>query len=160
LLRRLDKRPLSGNGDFRTGRTPFNRLTLNVKIKDGIVSVDDLQVAGPAVHLALGGQASVPTRDVDLQGTATLVSTGSAGEFDLPFVVQGPWENPIILPDASSLIRRSPAAAPLLEAVKRHSAGEAVRSVIDQLFAAPPASPASPTSVSTSSAPAASQPAH
>jgi AsmA protein len=156
LLRRLDKRPLSGNGDFRTGRTPFDRMALNVKIDQGIVSVSDLHITGPAVRLALGGQASVPTRDLDLQGTATLAATGSDSEFNLPFVVQGPWENPIILPDASSLIRRSPAAAPLLDAVKRHSAGEAVRSVIDQLFAAPAASPAT---ASSSPAAAASSPA-
>jgi AsmA protein len=80
-----------------------------------------------------------------------LVASTTADEFDLPFVVQGPWENPIVLPDASSLIRRSSAAAPLLEAVKRHSAGDAVRSVIDQLFAAPPASPAP---IATAPAPA------
>ena len=35
--------------------------------------------------------------------------------FDLPFVVQGPWDDPLIFPDPESLIRRSPAAAPLLE---------------------------------------------
>jgi AsmA protein len=137
LLRRLEKRPLSGNGDFRSGRTPFARLAVNLKIEQGTVSVQDLQIVGPTVRLTLAGQASVPTRDLDLQGTATLVSSNSADEFDLPFVVQGPWDRPIMLPDASSLIRRSHAAAPLLEAVKRHSAGDAVRSVIDQLFAAP-----------------------
>jgi AsmA protein len=140
LLRRLDKRPLSGNGDFRSGRTPFDKMALSLKIDQGTVSVQDLHITGPGVKLTLAGQASVPTRDLDLQGTATLVSSASADEFDLPFVVQGPWDNPIMLPDASSLIRRSAAAAPLLEAVKRHSAGEAVRSVIDQLFAAPSAS--------------------
>jgi AsmA protein len=140
LLRRLEKRPLSGNGDFRSGRTPFDQLALSVKIEQGVVSVQRLHIDGPAVRLAVGGQASVPTRDLDLQGTATLVSGGTpAKEFALPFVVQGPWEDPIVLPDASILIRRSPAAAPLLDAVKRHSAGDAVRSVIDQLFAAPPA---------------------
>ncbi len=165
LLRRLDKRPLSGNGDFRSGRTPFDRLALDLKIDQGIVSVSDLQIASPTVRVGLGGQASVPTRDLDLRGTATLVSTGSDSEFNLPFVVQGPWENPIILPDASSLIQRSPAAAPLLDAVKRHSAGDAVRSVIDQLFAAPAASstpvttsPASATSTSPASATTTSSP--
>lgn len=145
LLQRLDKRPLSGNGDFRSGRTPFDRLALNVKIDQGTVSVLGLRIDGPAVRLKVAGQASVPTRDLDLEGTATLVSNTPADEFDLPFVVQGPWENPIILPDASSLIRRSQAAAPLLEAVKRHSAGDAVRSVIDQLFAAPATAPAAPS---------------
>jgi AsmA protein len=157
LLRRLDKRPLSGNGDFRTGRTAFDHLALDVKIDQGTVSVTDLHITSPTVRLALGGQASVPSRDLDLRGTATLVPTSNESEFDLPFVVQGPWENPIILPDASSLIQRSPAAAPLLDAVKRHSAGDAVRAVIDQLFAAPPTSstavPTSPASATTTSSP-------
>jgi AsmA protein len=142
LLRRLEKRPLSGNGDFRTGRTPFDRLEMGVKINQGTVSIQSLHIDGPTVRLAVAGQASVPSRDLDLQGTATLTPTNSTDGFDLPFVVEGPWDRPVVLPDASSLIRRSPAAAPLLDAVKRHSAGDAVRSVIDQLFAAPAASPA------------------
>ncbi len=47
-----------------------------------------------------------------------------------------------MLPDAQSLIRRSGAAAPLLDAIKARSAGSAVRSVIDKLLAAPPGTPA------------------
>jgi AsmA protein len=114
LLRRLERRPLSGNGDFRTGRTPFDQLALTLKIEQGQVSVDDMHLTGPAVRLAVGGQVSVPTRDLDLKGVATLASSETANEFDLPFVVQGPWDDPIMLPDAQSLIRRSGAAAPLL----------------------------------------------
>ncbi|MGA8817153.1 MAG: AsmA family protein, partial [Xanthobacteraceae bacterium] len=82
------------------------------------------------------------------------VSANTADEFALPFTVQGPWDSPVPLPDASSLIRHSNAAAPLLEAVKRHSAGDAVRSVIDQLFA-PPA--AAPVASKPATAPAASE---
>lgn len=134
LLRRLERRPLSGNGDFRTGRTPFDQLALTLKIEQGQVSVDDMHLTGPAVRLAVGGQVSVPTRDLDLKGVATLASSETANEFDLPFVVQGPWDDPIMLPDAQSLIRRSGAAAPLLESVKTRSAGSAVRSVIKKLF--------------------------
>jgi AsmA protein len=137
LLRRLERRPLSGNGDFRTGRTPFDQFALNLKIERGQVSVDDMHVDGPAIRLAVGGQVSVPTRDLDLKGVATLVSSASANEFDLPFVVQGQWDDPIMLPDAQSLIRRSGAAAPLLDAIKARTAGSAVRSVIDKLLAAP-----------------------
>ncbi len=81
----------------------------------------------------------MPTRDLDLKGVATLVSSETANEFDLPFVVQGQWDDPIMLPDAQSLIRRSGAAAPLLESVKARTAGSAVRSVIDKLLAAPAA---------------------
>ncbi len=138
LLRRLEKRPLSGNGDFRNGRTPFDHLALNVKVEQGMVSIVDLHVDGPSVRLKVAGQASVPSRDLDLRGKATLVSADTADAFELPFAVEGPWDDPLVLPDASSLIRHSDAAAPLLEAVKKHSAGDAVRSVIDQLFAAPP----------------------
>jgi AsmA protein len=137
LLRRLERRPLSGNGDFRSGRTPFDQFVLTLKIERGQVSVDDMHMAGPAVRLSVGGQVSVPTRDLDLKGVATLTSNETANEFDLPFVVQGQWDDPIMLPDAQSLIRRSGAAAPLLESVKTRSAGSAVRAVIDKLLANP-----------------------
>ena len=137
LLRRLERRPLSGNGDFRTGRTPFDKFALNLKIDQGQVSINDVHLDGPAVRLTVGGQVSVPTRDLDLKGVATLVSSATANEFDLPFVVQGQWDDPIMLPDAQSLIRRSGAAAPLLDAIKARNAGAAVRSVIDKLMAAP-----------------------
>jgi AsmA protein len=137
LLRRLERRPLSGNGDFRTGRTPFDLLKLSLKIDQGQVSVEDMHLTGPTVRVAVGGLVSVPTRDLDLKGVATLVSSETANEFDLPFVVQGQWDDPIMLPDAQSLIRRSGAAAPLLDAIKSRTAGAAVRSVIDKLLANP-----------------------
>ena len=152
LLRRLERRPLSGNGDFRSGRTPFDQVALAVKIEHGEVSVEDMHMTGPAVRVAIGGQVSVPTRDLDLKGVATLVSSETANEFDLPFVVQGQWDDPIMLPDAQSLIRRSGAAAPLLEAIKSRSAGAAVRSVIDKLLASP-----QPAATSTTATPAPAQ---
>jgi AsmA protein len=150
LLRRLERRPLSGNGDFRSGRTPFDQLALTLKIEQGQVSVDDMHLTGPAVRLSVGGQVSVPTRDLDLKGVATLASSETANEFDLPFVVQGPWDDPLMLPDAQSLIRRSGAANQLLESVsKTHTAGAAVRAVIDKLLnpgGAPPAPAPAPKS--------------
>ena len=158
LLRRLERRPLSGNGDFRQGRTPFDQLTISLKVDDGLVSVADMHIDGPSVKLEIGGRASVPARDLDLKGVATLVSSATAEEFDLPFVVQGPWNDPIMLPDPQSLIRRSGAAAPLLNAAKTYNASDAVRSVINQLLANPPAPAAAaiaPASPAAAAAPAA-----
>jgi AsmA protein len=152
VLRRLEKRPLSGGGNLHSGRTPFDQLVLSVKIEQGIVSVADLHLQGAAARLVMTGQASIPARDLDLEGKATLVSSETANEFELPFTVDGPWDSPRILPDASILIRRSGAAAPLLDAVKQHSAGEAVRKVIDQIFAAPPSTPTSTAPVATTPA--------
>jgi AsmA protein len=158
LLRRLERRPLSGNGDFRSGRTPFDDLAINLKVDQGTVSVEDMRIDGPAVRLAVGGQASLPTRDLDLKGVATLISNSTDTQFDLPFVVQGPWDDPIMMPDPQSLIRRSGAAAPLLNAAKSYNASDAVRSVIDQLLASPAGAPA-PPKVSPTSTAAAPKPA-
>ena len=146
LLRRLERRPLGGSGDFRSGQTPFDQLALNVKIVQGMASVDTMRIDGPAVRLTLGGQASVPARELDLKGVATLISKATANEFELPFVVQGSWDDPAILPDAQILIRRSGAAAPLLEAIKDRNASSAVHSVLDRILSAPPNSsaPAAP----------------
>jgi AsmA protein len=141
LLRRLERRPLSGGGEFRSGRTPYDTLTVSLKITQGMVTVDDMKIEGDAVRLALAGSASIPERELDLKGTAALTTPArpDAAAFELPFVVQGSWDDPIMLPDPEALIRRSGAAAPLLNAVRERSARGAVRSVIDRLTGNPAA---------------------
>lgn len=133
LLKRLERRPLSGGGNFRSGTTPFNTLNMSVKFNDGVATAQDIRIDGPAARLTLTGTASVPSREYDLKGVASLVSApnGPVG-FDLPFVVQGPWDDPLIFPDPESLIRRSPASAPLLDAVKDRKTRDAVRSVLER----------------------------
>lgn len=136
LLRRLERRPLSGTGDFRTGRTPFEKLTVNLKIAQGTATVEDVRLEGSKVRLGLAGSASIPARDFDLRGVASLAAAKSADAppaFELPFVVQGPWDDPIMLPDTQSLILRSPVASPLLNAVKKRSTHDTIRSAIERL---------------------------
>jgi len=148
LLKRLEQRPLSVTGDFRRGRTPFDSLNVTLRIAQGTASVEDMRLEGGPVRLALGGSSSIPARDLDLKGTASLVSAGDDPLFELPFVVQGPWDDPIILPDAQSLIRRSGAAAPLLDAIRDRKTRDTVRAIMDRLgrdgVVAPVAPPASP----------------
>jgi AsmA protein len=134
LLKRLQRRPLSGGGNFRNGSTPYDNLTVSVKFSEGTATVEDVRIEGPTSRVTLTGTASVPSREFDLKGVASLTSgANSASAFDLPFVVQGPWDDPLIFPDPDSLIRRAPAAAPLLDAVKDRKSGDAVRSVIERL---------------------------
>ncbi len=135
LLQRLERRPLSGGGDFRNGTTKYDSIAVALKIEQGKVTVDDVKVLGPAVQLALAGSASIPQRELDLTGTASLVTPVREGvpPFALPFIVQGSWDDPIMLPDAEALIRRSGAAAPLLDAVRDRRARDAARSVIERL---------------------------
>ncbi len=146
LLRRLERRPLSGGGEFRSGKTPYDRITVALKIVKGTVMVEDMKVEGAAVRLALAGSASIPERELDLKGSAALVpaARGGTAPFELPFIVQGSWDDPIMLPDPEALIRRSGAAAPLLNAVRERSARDAVRSAIERLTGGAPAGVALP----------------
>src|SRR5947207_5908443 len=154
LLKRLERRPLSGGGNFRQGSTPYDNLTIALKFADGIASTEDVRVDGPAAQLTLTGTASVPAREYDLKGVASLKSAPSTGNaFELPFVVQGPWDDPLIFPDPESLIRRSPATAPLLDAVKDRKTRDAVKSVIER-FTGGGIRPAAPDAVAPASAPA------
>jgi AsmA protein len=133
LLKRLERRPLSGGGNFRNGTTPYDNLTISVKFAEGIATAEDVRVEGPAARITLSGTASVPAREYDLKGVASLTSAANAPPgFVLPFVVQGPWDDPLIFPDPESLIRRSPASAPLLDAVKDRKTRDAVRSVLER----------------------------
>jgi AsmA protein len=168
LLRRLEKRPLSGAGSFRGGSTPFDKLNVAISIKDGIATADNVEIDGPTTRVTMSGTATIPSREYDLKGTASLVSApGAPPGFELPFVVQGPWDDPLIFPDSDILIRRSQGAAPLLDSLKDHKTRDAVKAVLDRLqggrktdpapaAADAPAAPAQPASSSppaTTSAP-------
>jgi len=149
LLKRLQRQPLSGGGgNFRSGTTPYDKLTVAVKFSEGIATTEDVHIEGPAARITLTGTASVPAREYDLKGVASLISAPNTETgFDLPFVVQGPWDDPLVFPDPVSLIRRSPASAPLLDAVKDPKTRDAVRSAIERFTGggakpAPAAAPA------------------
>jgi AsmA protein len=171
LLKRIERRPLSGGGEFRTGKTPYDMLTVNLKIVQGVANVEDVRMEGPSVGLALAGSASIPERELDLRGTASLLSISASGSsaaapaFELPFIVQGPWDDPIILPDPQSRIQRSGAAQPILDAVRNRSPRDPIRSAIERLTGTAPAEPAEAPPAATapalagSSAPAEGAPA-
>jgi len=143
LLKRIERRPLSGGGEFRTGKTPYETLVVNLRITQGMANVEDVRMEGPSVGLALAGSASIPERDLDLRGTASLIAISPSGTaapaFELPFMVQGSWDDPIILPDLQSRIQRSGAAQPILDAVRSRSLRDPVRSAIERLTGAAPA---------------------
>jgi AsmA protein len=148
LLKRIERRPLSGGGEFRTGKTPYEKLAVNLKIVQGVANVEGVRMEGPSVGLALTGSASIPERELDLRGTASLLAVAASGAeaapplFELPFMVQGSWDDPIILPDPQSRMQRSGAAQPILDAVRTQVPHGAVRSAIERLTGAARGRPA------------------
>jgi AsmA protein len=135
VLRRLERRPLSGTGDLRGGKTPFDRLNGGLEIENGVATLSDFDIESQILKIKLSGETSVFRRDFDLRGTASLIRAAQAGApqvaFDLPFLIQGSWDSPYLLPDPEALIRHSGAAAPLLDAVRGRAAREAMRNVIE-----------------------------
>src|SRR5262245_44398563 len=94
------------------------------------------------------GSASIPTRELDLRGTASLLSNNGGAAvpaFELPFMVQGRWDDPDVMLDPLARIQRSGAAAPLLDAVRNRGARDAVRSAIERLSGAPAHPSTTPT---------------
>jgi AsmA protein len=168
LLKRLERRPLSGAGSFRSGSTPFDKLNLVIRFNDGIATAEDAQLESPTTRIMLTGTASVPSREYDFKGVASLITARDAAPaFQLPFVVQGPWDDPLVFPDPDSLIRRSPASAPLLDSLKNRKTRDAVKSVIDRFTGAgkpaaepkPAAPPQPPAGTQSAPANAANEPA-
>jgi AsmA protein len=121
LLGRLMRRPLSGASDFRTGRTPYERLIVNLKIVQGMANIEEARLDGPKVRMTFTGSSSIPTRELDLRGQASLYLTrasDAAPAFDLGFIVTGSWDDPLPLFD-TKLIERSPSGQQLRDAVRR-----------------------------------------
>jgi AsmA protein len=137
MLRRLERRPLSGTGDLRGGRTPFERLTGNLEIENGVGKLTNFDIESPILKISLHGETPLARRELDLRGTAHLIRAAQAGvpqvAFELPFLINGNWDNPYLLPDPEALIRHSGATAPLLDAVRGRTAREAMRNVIEMV---------------------------
>jgi AsmA protein len=119
MMRRLQRSPLSASGDFRNGRTPFDKLNIGLRIVQGLATVEDVALEGPSVRLAVTGTTSIPDREFNLSGIANLIggtTSDANGFFELPFTVRGQWGSPSIIPDTRTLIERSPAVKSLLDA--------------------------------------------
>ncbi len=123
VLRRLGRRPLSVLTELRGGRTLFDRFVTRLMIAQGIADFEQSQIESPAFRVTLAGRASIPKRSLDLHGTASLKRVDGAGDatsasYDLPFLIRGSWDDPSLLLDTATLIRRSHAAPTHLDAAK------------------------------------------
>lgn len=106
-LRNLSKKPLSIFGELRGGRTPFDRFIAKLSITDGDAAFDQANIESGSMTVRLYGLASIPKRDFDLHGVASLVATPATGSTALPFFVRGSWNDPLVMPDSAALLRRS-----------------------------------------------------
>lgn len=112
VLHNIEKKPLSIFSDLHGGRTPFDRFDAKLAIAGGTASFEQARIESGSVRVTLMGLASIPRRDLDLKGTASLVhpdtgNTPVSAAFVLPFFVRGSWDDPHLSPDTAALLRRS-----------------------------------------------------
>ncbi|MEP9355879.1 AsmA-like C-terminal region-containing protein [Xanthobacter sp. KR7-65] len=139
MLQRIERRPLSANSELRGGRTAFAGLSGRLAISDGVGTVEELALHGAQAQLDMTGTVSIADRTLDLAGRAALAATPAragasaekTGGIELPFSVRGAWDAPVIMADPLSLIERSGAALPLLEAVKGRAGGATLERALD-----------------------------
>ncbi len=114
-LRRLEKQPLSVASTIRNGRTSFRTAVLNLDVATGVGKVQRFEAKGAGVEITATGAASIARRQLDIALHAR--QTGREDDQAAPQLsmeLKGAWDEPNLVIDAQSLIRRSPAAAPLL----------------------------------------------
>lgn len=110
FLKRLERRPLLVSPDPRGGRTSFDLAALQGKISQGVVELAEGSVASPSIRIAFGGQIGLGERNFAVAGSA--LPLGEPGR-DWPFELSGTFDDPLLMPDAGSLIRRAGAGAPM-----------------------------------------------
>jgi len=121
-LRHLEKRPLALLASIHGGRTYYDEGNLGLNVAHGVANIEDGLLQSQSLRIALGGQADIGDRTLKLHAVVTPASTPSVkpDPAELPqdllqfrFDILGPWDDPELIPDVQSLIRRSNAAAPL-----------------------------------------------
>jgi AsmA protein len=92
-----------------------------------VAELVEASASAPGLSLAVTGSVQIADRTLALKGIATQAiddSKPATEPTQLPFEVNGTWEDPAIVPDTQSLIRRSGAAERLYREGGSRAAGE------------------------------------
>ncbi|MGH6902040.1 MAG: AsmA family protein [Geminicoccaceae bacterium] len=111
MLRNVATAFQGGGGDRRTD---FAELSGTFRIRNGILTNDDLWLQAPVMRVAGSGQLDLPRRTVDyrVEPRAATTLKGQGGERDVagllvPVIVRGPWDDLSFTPDVGDLARRA-----------------------------------------------------
>jgi AsmA protein len=115
-------------GASETRKTDFAELGGTFKIRQGILTNDDMQLQAPTLRLTGSGQVNLPKRTVDyrIEPKAAPTLEGQGGQQQVagllvPVIIRGPWDHLTYTPDLSGVVE---------SALKNP---EAVKKQLDQL---------------------------
>jgi AsmA protein len=105
---------LAGGAVGAERKTDFAKLAGTFRIRNGIVSNDDLTMQAPALRIEGSGQLDLPQRTVDYRVEPKVAQTleGQGGKRQVaglmvPVVVRGPWDDLTFTPDLSGLAQQA-----------------------------------------------------
>lgn len=113
LVRRVDRNALEALLDMRGGRSTVETASATFRIENGLASTDDATIRGPGYRVALRGGANFANRSLAFTGTLASQTTGETSRSgpELPFIIRGPWRDPVVVPNPDGLTRRTPPAS-------------------------------------------------
>ena len=149
--RRIERKPLSGGGDFRVGKTPYETLTVNLKIVNGVANVEDVRMEGAVVGLGLSGTASNPcarsrsARDSPACSSANATAARACLRIRAALHGARTMERPHHAAGSAKPDRALRRSRALLDAMRNRGTADAVRSVIERLRGRRQRHPPAPT---------------
>ena len=113
LLRRRDARDDATPVVWQGGRTPFDQVSVQMAIVDGVATINDAKLSGSGVRAALQGRTSLVHRTVAAKASveATLASSGAPSSIILD--ITGPLSKPTVVHGVRSHPQSADAAAPI-----------------------------------------------
>ncbi len=95
----------------QTRKTDFTELGGTFKIKQGILTNDDMHLQAPVLRVDGKGQVDLPKRTIDyrIEPKAAPTLKGQGGKQEVagilvPVIIRGPWDDPKITPDLSGVV--------------------------------------------------------
>jgi AsmA protein len=112
MVRNVTSAFQGGGGAAR--KTDFAELSGTFRVRNGILTNDDLWLQAPVLRVAGSGQLDLPQRTVDYRVVPKAATTlkGQGGEREVagllvPVIVRGPWDDLSFTPDLGDLARRA-----------------------------------------------------
>lgn len=109
VARALEAGDLAALAPDRRTETGFDHFAARFVIKDGIASTETVEIEGAGV--TVDGAAEIDLSRASLTGRGAIAVDASAQDEDadlvlLPFVISGPLDHPLILPDLDRILDR------------------------------------------------------
>jgi AsmA protein len=105
---------LQGGAIGAERKTDFAELSGSFKVRNGILTNDDLALQAPALRVTGSGQLDLPQRTVDyrIEPKAAPTLEGQGGKREVagllvPVIIKGPWDNLTYTPDLSGVAQRA-----------------------------------------------------